>query len=161
MISRLMRPGENRRMVPSDLYPGPPLLHCNSKTSGVWISVTILHFVIVLCIINGYVTMMESNVHLPAGKKRYKHLDFRVRLADQLISTFTSRPVAIRRRTAMTVIPVNQVDIAGHRLIRLVRKRSYCKSCASTVVKVRKDTVYGCSTCNLHFCSQSCLDSYH
>ncbi|XP_052083040.1 piggyBac transposable element-derived protein 4-like [Mytilus californianus] len=107
-------------------------------------------YIINLCITNAFIVMNESVGYQPR-KKRYSLLDFRIDIAKQLIGNFTKR----NRRI------VNQQPNNNHVSVRLNRTKRRCKWCTKQGEKKRKETVYGCSNCNIHLCRESCFEHYH
>ncbi|XP_062614405.1 piggyBac transposable element-derived protein 4-like [Saccostrea cucullata] len=111
----------------------------------------VLHFLINTAIINAYILMKESRPQLP--KKKYRQLDFRISLAQNLIGSFRTPLRAAGRRTLNTP--------TCHSFSKLVKKRSYCKQCSKSTPRKRKDTAYGCSLCDTHLCGKQCFSLFH
>ena len=84
-------------------------------------------------------------------KTRFQLLDFRLVVAEQLIAGFRGR----KRGCALREINNTHV------LDRLQRHKSTCKWCTKHGEMKRKETVYGCSSCNVHLCSMACFRRYH
>ena len=116
----------------------------------------IFHFIINICVINSFITLKESvqEGHQWANK-RYCQLDFRLNLVKQLVSGFQHRG-----RSRSGVLPLSCSTLHEHRWVRLQRKKSTCKWCRFKR-GVRRDTVYGCISCNLHFCSLAHHSAYN
>ncbi|KAJ8308564.1 hypothetical protein KUTeg_013438 [Tegillarca granosa] len=83
----------------------------------------------------------------------YDLLDFRLDIANQLINNFSCR-----KRKIPTENPVGG---PLHEQVRSDRPKSTCKWCPKFGEKKRKETVKGCSLCNVHLCSINCFDRYH
>lgn len=107
----------------------------------------IFFFVINLCITNAFIVYKESSVR--QRKKRYTLLDFRVDVAKELIGQFS-------RRKMHCCVP--QPD-QRHRLIRVVGAKRRCRWCSKQ--QIRRETVYGCNSCNIHLCKNGCFVNYH
>lgn len=103
----------------------------------------VLHFLINTAIINAFIIMKESLPSLP--KKKYRQLDYRIALAQQLIGKFRT-PVKTTSRKIQLPPPTI------HKLSKISIKRSYCKNCSKSTHKKRKDTSYGCVLCDVHLC---------
>jgi hypothetical protein len=116
------------------------------------------HFIINICIINGFITMVESHPESHERGKRFRQLDFRINLAKQLIGSFKCRKVTMHQKS---VAPVTQDNIETHRLKTLKRKKSTCKYCTKHGEKRRKETIFGCVICNVHLCCIECHSLFH
>ena len=115
----------------------------------------LLHFMLNMSIINGFVVMIETP-DTPVERRRYWQLNFRLKLAQQLINGFCGTS-----RSEHTVPIIRGGGPVDHSLKRLKRKRSTCKTCIGSQPKRRKDTVFGCVKCDVHLCSVACLLKYH
>lgn len=102
-----------------------------------------IFFVINLCISNAFIVYKESSVR--QRKKRYTLLDFRVDVAKELIGQFS-------RRKRHCCVP--QPD-QRHRLVRVVGAKRRCRWCSKQ--QIRRETVYGCNSCNIHLCKNGCF----
>ena len=108
------------------------------------------NFILELAMINAF-EIWRRSPGTKSEKTRYHLLDFRVQVAEQLIGGFRGRKRGY---------PLKDVSTA-HVLGKLNRNRSTCKWCIKQGEKKRKDTVYGCKSCNIHLCSIGCFRRYH
>ena len=119
----------------------------------------ITNYILELCLINSFL-IWKSTPGTPAtqSRSRYSLLDFRMDVAKQLIGWFSARKLP----RAIPHLGVSAVgNIAMHQSVRLDRKRSTCKWCTRHGEKRRKETVYGCSVCQIHLCQGMCFQCYH
>lgn len=108
----------------------------------------ILFYLINLCITNAYLVMKETPAVV--RKRRYSLLDFRIELAKELINGFSFRERNV-------VVPnLNNT----HRCARLNRPKRRCRNCVK-FRNTRKETVYGCMSCDVNLCKDGCFEQYH
>lgn len=107
-------------------------------------------YLINLCITNAFIVMSETAV-CQQRKKRYTMLDFRTDVAKQLIGGFTKRNRHMLNRQANS----------NHVCVHLNRSKTRCKWCTKHGEKKRKETVFGCSNCDIHLCKEGCFEQYH
>jgi hypothetical protein len=122
----------------------------------------LLYFLMSIAVVNGYLTMKSSG-NVPQGKRRYRQVDFRVNLAQQLIGGYNGyKRKGCDTKAHIGATPLTAQALPGHMFVSLLdqKKRSYCKV-HSKRDKERKDTIHGCSKCMVHLCSQACHTAYH
>lgn len=107
------------------------------------------NFILEICLTNAFLIFCRT----PGNNDKYDLLDFRLDIANQLINNFSCR-----KRKIPTENPVGG---PLHEQVRSDRPKSTCKWCPKFGEKKRKETVKGCSLCNVHLCSINCFDRYH
>ena len=115
-------------------------------------------------LINSHILYTDS--HLPPRKAKAKHLEFRMRVARQLIGGYTNRK---RKATNLPdAAPLIQiVNLPGHQLEKIVAKRRK-RTCANCRTLKRKtaggrtpETSYQCGLCAVALCKEVCHVEYH
>ncbi len=109
------------------------------------------------------------NAYLVSGRQgeRDGHKTFRLKLARQLMSDFSSR----RARGRPAIQPAVQPR-APHHLARLPGRKQQCRQCQRSNQRARqnpqlppprrpRETVYGCTDCAVHLCIETCFDAWH
>ena len=114
-------------------------------------------FFINCCIVNAYI--IYSEVSQRETKKGYKHLDFRLELAKQLIGNFAGR-----KRKSVAGVPNNNalhgIENVPHVNVHMQKPRGVrCKW--HNMQGARRETVRECQTCNIHLCQEVCHHAYH
>ncbi|KAJ8321519.1 hypothetical protein KUTeg_000931 [Tegillarca granosa] len=99
------------------------------------------NFILEICLTNAFLIFCRT----PGNNDKYDLLDFRLDIANQLINNFSCR-----KRKIPTENPVGG---PLHEQVRFDRPKSTCKWCPQFGEKKRKETVKGCSLCNVHLCS--------
>lgn len=117
----------------------------------------IFWFLLNSAIVNSWIIYNSASTRVT--KKRYRHLDFRLELVQDLIAGFNKRKRSLPERVHLGQL-VEVENIGGHILSRLPGKKRTCKFHARNL-QVRKETVYGCAVCNVHLCKDGCHARYH
>lgn len=117
----------------------------------------IFYFLIDLAIVNSYLLCK-----IATGKKSLHQLDFRINLAKQLISTFSSRkkrgrPVHCSEETMKITKTIRTQDNEHMPVKEESRKR--CKLCFLHGKETRTRIV--CKTCKVSLCIDSCFEKFH
>ena len=112
--------------------------------------VTMFNTLLNIAVTNAFILYRESSTR-PTPNTRYRHIDFRRELAQQLINGYQQR----RRRFHPTPTSKGRAD--EHRFCHMPA-RLRCKLHAFN--GHRRDTVYGCMRCGLNLCS-TCYDVVH
>ena len=112
---------------------------------------------------NAYILYKSSHQQLqPKNAKPLSHVDFRMRLLDQLIGGFTCRKNSSRVSTEPPVL--EESTLPGHVLIH-ADKRRLCVNCVKLGRKTAKGhgkrTAYKCRICKVNLCKDGCLVEYH
>lgn len=115
----------------------------------------IMWFVIDCCRVNAWILYKLSSGRQQVTRKRYTQKDFVLELGRSLISGFSSRKRTALSRDDSLVSPFG---IQHQRLILPGPKRR-CKGCYRHH-KRRRESIYGCQTCNIHLC-EDCFVVFH
>ena len=114
-------------------------------------------FFINCSIVNAFIIYQEVSER--GTKRGYKHLDFRLELAKELIGNFTCR----KRRSVAPVPNMNAlagIENIQHVNVRMDAARGV-KCVWHKMQGKRKEIVWGCKTCNVHLCKDVCHHAYH
>ena len=112
-------------------------------------------FFINCSIVNAYIIYAEKSQR--TTKKGYKHIDFRMELAKQLIGNFSSRKRKSVAGAPNVLAPVENVEHVNTHM-----QKSRGVQCAWHKMQgVRKEVVHGCKICNIHLCRNICHQAYH
>ena len=114
-------------------------------------------FLLNCCIVNAYImfTMSSQRVN---KKKRFRNVDFRLELARDLIGGYSRRKRSSVSMNHPGLIEAENVN--GHINGRLPGAKPRCQYHLK-VLKQRRETVYGCSVCNVHLCKEGCHSHFH
>lgn len=110
------------------------------------------NFIMELCLINAFEIFTRTPNKDIRLKTRYDLLDFRMKVAQQLIGGYRGRKRGHATQDALDT---------PHIFCKLERPRSTCKWCTKHGDRKRKETVYGCKNCNKHLCSEQCFREFH
>lgn len=115
-------------------------------------------FLVNCAIVNAFILYKHSSRRV-TKKKRFSHLDFRLEVIRDIIGGYTKRKRPAREMDNVGI--VDGENIQGHVHGRLPGKKRTCKYHAKTL-NVRRETVYGCTTCNVHLCKNDvCHAQFH
>ena len=94
------------------------------------------------------------------------HMDFRLKLAEELKNGFSSRVRSIGRPPAHVRIPARVVaSVNGHDLIKIDGRSKSCKDCSQngrrTARNYKVQTIFKCKQCNVAMCKGRCFLNYH
>ena len=81
-------------------------------------------------------------------------------LMEELIGGFTKRKRTPLNEMGEAGVLVDQENLQGHASTRMPGDHKTCKY-HTRVLKKRKETVYGCATCNVHLCKDGCHAKFH
>ena len=119
----------------------------------------IFWFLLNSAIVNAYILFQTASRRMNK-KKRFCHLDFRMELIEELIGGFTKRKRTPLNEMGEAGVLVDQENLQGHVSTRMPGDHKTCKY-HTRVLKKRKETVYGCTTCNVHLCKDGCHAKFH
>jgi len=99
-------------------------------------------FLLNAAIINAFV-LYQATSRRQLRKRRYRHLDFRLELEEQLIGGFSGRKRKANRQPLRRQGPVAEENAGVHVSVHIGETRRRCVY-HSKVMKERRDTVFGC-----------------
>ena len=146
----------NRNMNGVDVYDQYRMQYEVGRCSKKWWKF-LFWFAVNAAIVNAFILYRQTS-RRQTKKKRYSHLDFRMELLRSLIGGYSKR-----KRHASDVQNVGVVDaenIQGHVHGRLPGAKRRCRYHAR-YLNERRETVYGCTVCNVHLCKDGCHNLFH
>lgn len=123
------------------------MFSCGMESRENWRN--LLWFIIDSCRTNAWIIYKSCK----KVDRYYVQKDFILDVGKELIGTFTSLVTSLGR---LGLVPMTRQPL--HSYCRLHTARRICKGCSKK--KRRKQTVFGCPICNVHFCLD-CFKEYH
>ena len=117
-------------------------------------------------VLNSYILFSKE-----ISNAKTTHLEFRIQLIEKLLEVY-HHPHQIPRRGRPSSLQTNPLRLTGRHFLKLVPANEgkdaptrRCKVCCSHVdqngKKIRKETRYYCSDCDVALCVVPCFESYH
>ena len=119
-------------------------------------------FFVNISIVNSFILQ-----NLQTGRRRrLKHLDFRLALARQLISTYNGyKKISSASSSRKNDLPVGR-NVKGHSLVKASERKRACVMCSKAGRKRASgrtfESVYKCAQCNVNLCRErACFNEWH
>ena len=146
----------NKYMGGVDLHDQMRMKYDVGRNSKKWWKY-LFWFLVNCCLVNAYIMFKMTSLRVNR-KKRFRNLDFRLELARDLIGGYSKRK---RSGISMNFPGVVEAEnIHGHINGRLPGPKRRCQYHLKTLNQ-RRETVYGCSVCNVHLCKEGCHHRFH
>jgi len=114
-------------------------------------------FLVNCCAVNAYI-VYRSVSRRTTSRKRFRQLDFRMELVRDLVAGFTKRKRPASEPTYVGL--VHQENVHGHVHGKLPGPKRRCRYHLKQLQQ-RRETVYGCTVCNVHLCKDGCHSRFH
>lgn len=114
-------------------------------------------FMVNCACVNAFI-LYKATSRRTTKKKRFAHLDFRLELVRDIIGGYSKR-----KRSGVEVGDIGLVDaenIQGHIHGRLNGPGRRCRY-HQKYLHTRRETVYGCTVCQVHLCKDGCHAHFH
>ncbi|XP_053372688.1 piggyBac transposable element-derived protein 4-like [Mercenaria mercenaria] len=146
----------NRFMGGVDLHDQLRMKYDVGRNSKKWWKY-LFWFLLNCSIVNSFIMfkMVSRRIN---KRKRINHLDFRLELVRDLIGGYSKR-----KRSGIVLDYPGLVDVQnihGHVNGRLPGPKRRCQYHMKQL-NARRETVYGCTVCNVHLCKEGCHHRYH
>ena len=109
---------------------------------------------------------IQSQMPLPADKRKYSLKRFKLALIHQLADHFSSRKRSSSSSGLHILSVVSRDILPGHSLVHLNGRKKACRAC---IMKARRtpsgrcvETSYACSLCQVYLCRKgACFHEFH